>query len=228
MITHKQQDETEEHSVVMRVSLIAAMTLCGRISPATMGSRQDRRFLEESRQATDASLLGAGTLREGDAEMRGPGGILPENRIRAIISASGRLPLEQRKIFQIGPRPLIFTAAERAKSLADQAGQRAEVIALPAKDGFLDLAAACRKLARRGVKELLLEGGGTLNFHALRQRIVDELLVTIAPKLSGHRAAISLADGAEPLGDPFLDLQLLSCHPTLNGELFCRYRVNKN
>ncbi|MDF1615010.1 RibD family protein [Desulfurivibrio dismutans] len=212
----------------MQVSLIAVMTLCGRISPGTMGSRQDRRFLEETRLATDASLLGGGTLREGDAEMRGPDGVLPENRIRALISASGRLPMKQRKIFQTGPRPLIFTAAARAKSLAAEAGKRAEVLALPEHEGFLDLSAACRELSGRGVEKLLLEGGGTLNFHALRQGVVNELLVTIAPKLSGHRAAVSLVDGNRPLGDPFLDLQLLSCRPTVDGELFCRYRVNKN
>lgn len=212
----------------MRVSLIAVMTLCGRISPGTMGSRQDRRFLEETRLTTDASLLGAGTLRQGDAEMRGPGGILPENRIRAIVSASGRLPFADRKIFQTGPRPLIFTAADRAESLAEEAGKLAEVVALTREKGFLSLSGACRELAARGVGKLLLEGGGTLNFHALQQGVVDELLVTVTPRLSGDRGAVSLVDGESPLGSPFLDLQLLSCRPTMDGELFCRYRVCKN
>ncbi len=209
----------------MQVSLIAVMTLCGRISPGTMGSPEDRRFLEEMRIATDASLLGAATLRTGDAEMRGPGGVLPENRLRALISASGRLPFSDRRIFQRGPRPLIFTSEQQAVALALEADQRAEVVALPARGPSLDLQAACRQLARRGVKKLLLEGGGVLNYQALHQGIVDELLVTIAPKLSGQRQAAGLVSGDTPLGTPFLELELLSCRPAESGELFCRYLV---
>ncbi len=211
----------------MKVSLIAVMTLCGRITPGIMGSREDRRFLEETRMNHDASLLGAGTLRGGDAEMRGPDGVLPKERIRSLISASGKLPLDERKIFQIGPRPLIFTAASRADDLARQAGKRAEVIALPEQDGALSLPVACEKLAERGVENLLLEGGAHLYYVALQQGVVDELLVTVAPKVSGDRHALSLLEGDQPLGDPFLDLQLLSCRPSINGELFCRYKVKK-
>lgn len=212
----------------MKVSLIAAMTLCGRISPGSMGSAEDRAWLEEMRAATDASLLGAATLREGEAEMRGPQGVLPLQRIRAVITASGELPWE-RRLFCHHPRPLIFTGEETAAKLQKKAGERAEVIALPkVADGALSLASALEHLAGRGVRHLLLEGGGRLNFLALAQGVVDELLVTITPKLSGNRHVTTLADGDQPLGDPFLDLSLLSCRRAASGELFCHYRVRKN
>lgn len=227
MVTGQARPDRPRHGVVrlMRVSMMAVMTLCGRISPGTMGSPQDRRFLEEMRAATEASLLGAATLREGEAEMRGPDGVLSTTRVRALVSASGRLPLATRKIFRIGPPPLIFTGRERAASLAAEAGSRAEVIGLPVQEGGVDLAAACEHLAGRGVNHLLLEGGGKLNYQALRQGVVDELLVTIAPKLSGDHRASSLLAGHGPLGQPFLDLELISCRPATTGELFCRYRV---
>lgn len=212
----------------MKVSLIAAMTLCGRISPGSMGSAEDRAWLEEMRAATDASLLGAGTIREGEAEMRGPQGVLPEGRIRAVISASGLLPWDERRLFRHGPAPLVFTGEEAAAGLQAKAGERAEIIALPRlTDGSLSLAAALAHLAGRGVRHLLLEGGARLNFQALAQGVVDELLVTITPKLSGDCRAASLADGDHPLAAPFLDLTLLSCRPTADGELFCRYQLGR-
>jgi hypothetical protein len=52
------------------------------------------------------------------------------------------------------------------------------------------------------------------------------VLVTIAPKLSGHAGVATLVDGPAPLGVPFLDLTLLDCEEAATGELFCRYQVN--
>lgn len=209
----------------MRVSMIAATTVCGRISPGIMGSSADRRFLEQMRDKTDASLLGAGTLREGDAQMRGPGGILPRARLRAVVTQSGDLPFEARTLFQEGPRPLLFTAAASAPILTQLAGARAEVVVLPPAATALSLPHLVAILAGRGVKSLLIEGGARLNYAALDQQVVDEILVTITPKISGDRRAASLVDGPAPLGMPFLDLALRSCEQAATGELFCCYEI---
>lgn len=219
---------TGEEGAAVRVSLIAAMTLCGRISPAGMGSRLDRRFLEARRAATDASLIGAGTLRREDAQLRGPGGVLPPGRLRAVISLSGELPFAERTLFREGTRPLLFTSAAVAAGLGRRLGERAEVIALPTVGQELSLHQLLAELAARGARSLLIEGGGRLNYAALRQGVVDELLVTVTPKLSGRMGAATLADGPVPLGvgAPFLDLTLLACEQAESGELFCRYQVN--
>lgn len=203
------------------------MTLCGRISPAGLASPEDRRLLEEMRDGSQAGLIGAGTLRAENVEMRGVGGHLPKGRIRALISASGRLPVVDREIFQTGPPPLIFTGARGAGVLGGLVENLAELVVIPEEDGILSLAAAWEHLARRGVEVLLVEGGAGLNYQALRQGLVDELLITITPQLSGDRAATSLVTGPHPLGGPFLSLELLSCRSTGGGELFCRYRVVK-
>ncbi|MFH7319486.1 RibD family protein [Desulfurivibrio sp. D14AmB] len=211
----------------MKTLLIAAMTLCGRISPAGLGSPEDRKFLEEMRGKSQAGVMGAGTLRAEDVEMRGPRGQLPTGRIRALITASGRPPVSRRKIFHTGPPPLIFTGARGAENLKELSDINAEIIIIPEKDGVLSLAVAWDILAGRGVEQLLVEGGAGLNYQALSQGLVDELLITITPKLSGDRSATTLAGGPQPLGTPFLDLELLNCRPTAGGELFCHYRVLK-
>ncbi|MDH3392995.1 MAG: dihydrofolate reductase family protein, partial [Desulfobulbaceae bacterium] len=111
----------------MKVAIIAAGTLCGRISPVGMGSDEDRALLEQLRDQTDASLIGAGTLRAENPEMRGAGGKLNRNRIRAVISAGGNLPVKGKKMFSHGPPPLVFTSKERASSLTAELGEVAEV-----------------------------------------------------------------------------------------------------
>jgi len=211
----------------VQVTVIAASTLCGRIGPGLIGSPQDRALLEQARARTDASLMGAETLRRWDPEMRGPGGVLPAGRIRAIISGSGSLPVRGKKLFSSGPPPLVFTSAVAAESLARSLGDLARVVALPRGPGGLSLAAALDHLAGLGVENLLVEGGGRLNYSCFQEGLVDELLITLAPKLSGDEGAPLFCAGRGGLGDPFLGLELVSCEVGGSGELFVRYRVRK-
>lgn len=211
----------------MQVIMIAAITLCGRISPATMGSSEDRNLLEQMRQETDASLIGAGTLRDGDPQMRGPGGVLFGDRIRGVVSGSGDFDWEEKELFRKGPPPLIFTGLELADDLAERFGDRAEVIGLAAGPRGLILVPAFTELARRGARRVLVEGGGRLNHACLAEGLVDELLLTLCPRLSGDRYAASLVDGPEVLGEPFLDCELLACRQGEQGELYLRYRIRK-
>lgn len=208
----------------MKVIMIAATTVCGRISPAPLGSELDRRFLEQMRDATDASLMGSATLRHADPEMRGADENRPL-RLRAFITLSGNIPGQGKKVFVRGPAPLIFTGQERQADLALRLAGKAEVFPLPAGPGGLSLAAAIAELQSRGARSVLIEGGATLNYSALRQRVVDELMVTVTPRLSGDEHAATLADGPAALGSPLLSLALLSCRPQPTGEIFAHYRV---
>lgn len=210
----------------MQVSIICIATLDGRIAPAGFGSREDRRFLEQMRAETDASLLGAGSLRESDPEMRGPDGILDPARLRCLITSSPSLP-RTRKIFSDPDcRPLVFCPGQRMSALRESMGETAEIIGTDVDSrGMVPLEAVLEELAGRGVKRLLIEGGGRLNHEALRAGIVDELLLTLAPKISGRVDTACLADGPDHLGAPMLELMLAQWRAAPTGELFLRYRI---
>ena len=210
----------------MHVIMVAAMTLCGRISPASMGSPEDRRLLEQLRAETDGSLLGASSLRAADPEMRGLDGILPEKRLRAIISGSGKFSIENKKIFCQGPAPVIFTSKKVASDLALRLKGRAEVVSVEEVPHGLSLPAVLSRMSERGAESVLLEGGGVLNYAALAQGVVNEISLTITPKISGDQGAASLVTGPQPLGNPFESLELLSCRRTDYDELICRYKVS--
>lgn len=207
----------------MKVILIAAMTVCGRISPAGMGSPLDRRLLEEFRGRTGASLIGAGTLRQGDPELRGPNGRLDPSRIRALVTASADIPSGAR-LFARGPAPLIFTSPARAPELARQMQDRARVLGVATGPAGISVAAVLAELDALGVDSVLLEGGGKLNYAALQEGVVDELSLTLTPLLSGDRHAASLADGHAPLGTPFLALKLISARTAATGEIYLLYQ----
>ena len=72
----------------------------------------------------------------------------------------------------------------------------AVLIATPQRGGRLDLRAALRELARRGLTQLLVEGGGELAAALLREDLVDELHWFAAPRLLGGDARAALG----PLG----------------------------
>ncbi|MHB1014282.1 MAG: RibD family protein [Desulfurivibrionaceae bacterium] len=212
----------------MLVTIIAASTICGRIGPGLTGSLLDRGLLEKMRAATDASLLGAETLRQGDPEMRGPEGCLLPKRIRGFITQSGDIPVAGKKVFQQGPPPLIFTGETAAMGLRHRLGGLAQVVTLPEySGGGLSLAAALAHLAELGATSVLVEGGGRLNYACLHQGVVDEILLTLTPKLSGDQRGAAMCGGPGPLGDPFLPLALVSCEAAASGEVFLKYRVSK-
>ena len=208
----------------MKVILVGATTICGRISPVGYGSLLDRRRLEEIRDKTHASIMGANTLRIENPEMRGTNGTLPSDRIRSIISQSGAIPIAGKKLFKHDPKPLVFTAEGNIFAVQGELGGKAQVVSLPEGSHGLSLQAAIDFLADRGVESLLIEGGAKLNYSALAQGVVDEIMLTIMPFVSGEHNGLAFADGPEYLGEPFLEFDLLSCEPVSTGEIFLHYR----
>lgn len=213
----------------MNVIIICAATACGRIGPRLPGSGLDRRYLEKMRLETDASLMGANTMRLGDPEMRGPGGEMLENRIRAIITGSGEIPVDGKRLFMegYGPKPVIFTDLTKTSGLKERLAEKATVLGLERGPFGLSIRGAISALAKLGTKSVLIEGGASLNYSALYEGVVNELRLTITPRLSGEKGAPGLACGPVPLGRPFLDMELLESRAEETGEVFLRYKIKR-
>ena len=209
----------------MKVILVGATTICGKISPAGYGSLLDRRRLEDIRDKTHASIMGANTLRVENPEIRGTNGSFPPGRIRSIISQSGSVPIEGKKLFRHGPQPIIFTSKENISAVQVRVEEKAQVVSLPQGSYGLSLQAAIDFLAEKDVESLLIEGGAKLNYSALAQGVVDEIMLTIIPFISGEHHAPAFAHGPKFLGNPFLELELLSCEHVSTGEVFLHYRT---
>jgi len=208
--------------------MIAASTICGRISPVGFASIKDRRLLESMRDQTDASLMGSGTLRDADPEMRCSSGKLPENRIRAFVSASGNIPHENKKIFMDGPRPFFFVPVDMAEELGEIFEGKAVIKGVSRSGTGISISEVFMRLSGMGAKKILVEGGGNFNYSCLKEGLIDEILLTVAPFISGNRSVSTLADAAAEEVSSFVGLELIECsHSSETGEIFARYRIIK-
>lgn len=235
MVFQEIGNELKRNLMNKKATMIAASTICGRISPVGFASIKDRRLLESMRDQTDASIMGAGTLRDADPEMRCTGGRLPENRIRAFVSASGKIPHENRKIFLNGPKPVIFVPFDMSaelekvfegKALIKGVSRSSPVLGSGSESG-ISITEVFRELSEMGAEKILVEGGGGFNYSCLKEGLIDEILLTIAPFISGDRSASTVAESKEKISS-FVRLELIECsHSTETGEIFTRYRIIK-
>jgi len=135
-----------------------------------------------------AILTGIGTVRDDDPRLDVREVETTRQPLRVIVDSRLETP-PQARILQ-GGGPVLIAAAvdcpEREKTL-NAAG--AEVLLLPNPAGKVELSALLAELGRRGINEVHAEAGWKLNGSLLREGLVDELLLYLAPCLLGHHAA---------------------------------------
>lgn len=132
-----------------------------------------------------AVLTGIGTVLQDNPRLDVHLVATPRQPHLVVVDSRLETPLDAHLF--IAGRALYIYAAEQndAKKSALEAGG-ATVIHLPGINGKVDLAAMLRDLARREVNELHVEAGHKLNGSLIREGLVDELLVYLAPKLIGQ------------------------------------------
>jgi diaminohydroxyphosphoribosylaminopyrimidine deaminase/5-amino-6-(5-phosphoribosylamino)uracil reductase len=136
------------------------------------------------RKRASALLTGIGTVLEDDPRLDVRLVPTPRQPLRVIVDSALQTPADARILDTPGP-VLIYTAAGDAAREPALRQRGAELAALPGNHGKVDLLAMLADLARRGVNELHVEAGHKLNASLLREDLVDELLVYLAPKLLG-------------------------------------------
>lgn len=187
-------------------------------SAVGIGSATDHHLMMELRAEADVVLHGAGTVRADPLSARVPRDLvprrvehgLPPQPVGAIVTRSGKIPsthpyYESATIVYVcsdNPVPVDLPTVEVRRIASVQ-----EVLA---------------DLARRGARRVLCEGGPTLNSALFDARLVDDVYLTLAPKLAAGPNPLTLING--PAFQPMLRLELRSLVEQ-EGELFLRYGV---
>jgi riboflavin-specific deaminase-like protein len=218
------------------VVLNMTSTVDGRASVAGrsggIGNRADRELFHGLRAAVDAVMAGAGTVRterygriiaeEASRRLRRERG-RSEEPLACIVSGRLSLPSELPLLAEPAARVVVVTA-----STATLPGVAAHVDYVRSPPvGGLQLGAALRELKERfGVRTLLCEGGPHLNSELLDGGLVDELFLSLAPKLAGGDQGsgeqLRILAGEE--FDPLLELELIEALES-GSQLFLRYGV---
>lgn len=134
-----------------------------------------------------AILTGIGTVRDDDPQLNVRDFTTPRQPLRVVVDSRLEIPLTAR-ILQGGP-VLIAGAVENAKKTALLRSTGAEVIILPNAAGKVELKDLLEALARRGINEVHAEAGFKLNGSLMREGLVDEVVLYLAPCLIGHEAS---------------------------------------
>jgi len=174
-----------------------------------------RSHAHQIRDQVDAILVGAGTQAADDPELTArpdsPGAIpgwaggidpgpdpqwQPKDPLRIVLDSRARIDPEARLLsphLSERPRPgrTLIACTEEAppERLAAIEAKGGEVLCLPAGDGGVALEPLLDHLGRRGVTSLLVEGGGEVHWSFLSTGLADYLMIYLAPRIVGGRAA---------------------------------------
>src|SRR5207253_5886707 len=174
------------------VTLKAAITLDGRMATGSGDSKwvtgeAARLEAHRLRDASDAVLVGAGTVRADDPALttRLPGG-RGRDALRVILDGALTVPPNAKAVV---PGTVIVTVeGKTAAQLSPYVARGAEVVPLrasPPGSSRVDLGALLDELGRRGALELLVEGGADVHGAFLAAGLADRLVAFIAPRLAG-------------------------------------------
>jgi len=187
-----------------------AMTADGKIATAnravsSFGSKHDHHHLLALRATADAVMCGARTADQNPINL-GPGSArfrnirlkrgLAEYNLRIIVSGGGSINARA-EIFKHHFSPVIILTTRRMSAATRRRLVRLGAVVKICGAREINFRRALRWLRQEWrVKRLLCEGGGALNDALFRAGLVNELHLTLCPKIFGGRHAPTIADGA--------------------------------
>ena len=222
------------------VILNAAMTLDGKIATKTGSSeisgKEDLERVHEIRKEVDGIMVGIGTVLADDPRLtvHKINAKKEDNPIRVVVDNKARTPLNFRILNDDAETIIAVSsicdennpdcdaeAVERAKELSKRVN-----VFYSSKES-VDLVEFMDYLYSKGIKTLMLEGGSTLNFSMIRDNLIDEVKICIAPMIVGGKDSKTFFDGEgfDYMKDA-VQLELEEAYP-LGKDFVMEYKVLK-
>ena len=158
-------------------------------------SKESREDAQNLRNRLNSIMVGVNTIITDDPELTCR--INNEKKlIRIVVDTKLRIPLDSKVIKNNDKQTIVATILssdeEKKKTLRDLG---VKVIEVSEKNNKVNLKELVKKLGQEGIDSILIEGGGTLNFSALEEKIVDKVIFYIAPKILGGENSKSCIAG---------------------------------
>lgn len=177
-----------------------------------------RRDAHHWRARSCAVLTGINTVLSDDPQLTVRAIDTPRQPWRVVLDSGLRMPLtakllNQDKVLILTAQSQSQAAPEREESLAERG---VEIARVPASATKLDLARVLEELARRGMNEVLVEAGASLNGAFLDANLVDEVVIFMAPCVLGNEARAmfnlpSLHEMTQRRNLEFFDVRQIGC-----------------
>ena len=220
-----------------RTFLNMVMTLDGKIttrdgSGPKFASQADQERMMQLRSEADAIIIGARTAIDDNPTFdlpekyrRSRKNDLASNPIKAVISGRGSIPSTLKMFNSNDSQAVVFTTDQINSDQYNSLHKVADVHMVGKLE--VDFTQIAKILVKEyNVKQLLIEGGGQVNFAAFQADIVDEVFLTLSPKIAGGNIQ-TIVEGTGFDFNNLIELELLN-HQKVSSEIFLHYRVVKN
>ncbi len=185
------------------VTVKAAMSLDGKMATSTgeskwISSEVSRRHAHRMRNETDAILVGIGTVRRDDPSLTVRGNFAEiHTPWKVIVNSKASIGLQCKLLSGSSARKTIVAVASNAPKsrLEAIASTGAEILVCGEKQGKVSLRDLMRRLAKRGILYVLIEGGSQVITSALEAGVVDKVAFFYAPKIIGGENTPSVVGG---------------------------------
>lgn len=214
------------------VFINSAMSADGKISSflrrqVRISGSEDLLRVDRLRAESDAVMVGVGTVIADDPKLRVKSEALrswrlergmQENPLRIVADSRARTPPDAEVL---GPGCIIAVSRSAPAERLNEISKGCEIVVCG--EDRVDLRELLELLYQRGVRRLMVEGGGTLNWSLIEQGLVDEICVFVGPMVIGGRDAPTLVDGIG-FAENFQRLELKSSERIDDG-LLIKWRV---
>ncbi|HET7391341.1 MAG TPA: 2,5-diamino-6-(ribosylamino)-4(3H)-pyrimidinone 5'-phosphate reductase, partial [Nitrososphaeraceae archaeon] len=200
-------------------------TTCGN---SRISSRLDLLRVHELRSSVDAILVGILTVLVDNPLLTVR--LIKPNKgsdpVRVVVDSHARIPIESRILKTAHRIETIVFVSERANDIKIRSIRSTGAMVIIAGTETVDLSDALLYLKKMGFENILVEGGGEINWSLLSLGVVSELIVTISPKIVGGRSATTLVegDGYEKISQA-INMELKKVLREKNGELVLFYEL---
>ena len=203
---------------------------------AAISSQHDKERVDRLRAEADAIMVGGRTLLDEDPKLTVKSGVLRAERIvrghtpnpiKVGVVSEAKLKTHSRFLHKGDARVVIFTTQRTSKEeLASLRSQNVDVFIH--EDERVDLREMMHTLHKLGIKRLMVEGGGTLNFELIRSGLVDELSAYVAPMIFGGETAPTMAAGIGLERGEAVPLKLVHVENWEDGGVLLHYKIERS
>jgi 2,5-diamino-6-(ribosylamino)-4(3H)-pyrimidinone 5'-phosphate reductase len=179
------------------VILSAAMSIDGKIASrkgrSNLSSKKDLIRVHKLRKTVDAILVGKNTINVDDPLLT-VRYVKGKNPIRIILDPKGSLSIKSKVIQTAKQIPTMLVVSENASRKVERFVTKGVQVIRCGKNR-INLKKLLEILGKKGIKRIVVEGGGTTNWYFFKEKLVDEIIITITPFVLGGITAISLVEG---------------------------------
>jgi 2,5-diamino-6-(ribosylamino)-4(3H)-pyrimidinone 5'-phosphate reductase len=181
-----------------RIIFSAAITLDGKLATRTgdskLSSKKDKTRVHKLRSNVDAILIGKNTVKIDDP-LLSVRNIKKKNPIRIILDSNATIRMSSRILKTCSKIPTIIVVSKKARKKNLQKLEKFPVQVLVCGNYIVNIKKLLGNLKKKGIKNILVEGGGRTNWAFVKENLVDEAIITITPYLVGGMTATTLVDG---------------------------------